>query len=120
MRYSDICLSYFRNQSAVGRLEGDSVTTVTRGHVGVTDAVRLQLEYQDGIVARACFKADGSVAVLAAAAYVCEQLLGRTQAEFDALDANHIANALQLPQQRFSAAMLVADAVADLMNISQR
>lgn len=116
MQYSATSLAYFNDTSHVGVLEGADVISACLGTVGVTDSLRLQVKVHQGMIVDACFKADGNVALLAAASYVCQHVIDKPVEQLQIMTVEALASALEIPKQRIAALMLVEDVCSNLLH----
>lgn len=112
-RYSDSLLKHYYSGDFVGRMnEKDSA--VYTGEVGSEEGgevVRVQIKINDNaIIEDICFKAHGSCATIAAAAFVCEQLKNKSVDEINKLTAEKIVKALEMPKVKIHSALLAIDA----------
>jgi len=112
LQYSDDVLERYYDSKYVGMMDA-SDPDVRTGQAGTPESgevVRIQMKVNaQGIIEVICFKAHGSCATIAAAAYVCEQLHGQPVSQIDCLSAEGIVNALNLPKVKVHSALLAID-----------
>lgn len=116
--YSARLLDHFQNPRNVGELEPPAATVEVSNPV-CGDILRLSVEFQDGRVARACFKTRGCTASIAAGSALTELLIGKTPPEMAFIRAADIEDAVGgLSAESKHAAALAADAVRALVRRS--
>jgi len=109
--YSARLLDHFQNPRNVGGLPPPAVTVEVSNSV-CGDILRLSVEFRDGRVAEARYKARGCTASIAAGSALTEWLIGRTPAEIAALLPLDVENAVGgLSNESKHAARLSVDAV---------
>lgn len=114
LTYSPIILEHFNQPRNVGFLDPQTheVGTGRMGTLVSGDVIRLQVKINgQQIIAEAKFKAQASVAIIAACSWVTEWLLGKSLAAAAQLQSSDIVTALNLPPLKIHCALLVADAV---------
>ncbi len=112
--YSETLLEHFHRPRNVGSLnKGDpSVGTATVGSLAEGEIIKLQIQVGAGdVIQRACFKAYGSCATIAAASLVTEWLQGKTLAAAAMIVDRQITAALALPPLRVQCSVLAAEAI---------
>ena len=91
------------------------VVSVRVGNPGQTDVIQLQIVFMHHIVSDAKFKVQGGVATIAAAEYVASNIKNKGINELLAINSQTIIDALQLPEQRYHAAVLASTALQQLI-----
>lgn len=112
--YSDECLEHYYHPKHCGSLDSNTanVGSAQVGSVSNGEVVRLQIAVaEDGKIAHACFKAQGSCATIAAASFVCDWLQGKALEDVKNLSVEVIVSALELPSVKIHCALLALDAV---------
>ena len=115
--YNDKVLHYYEHHGHAGAFPKNEpdVITVQEGHFGVGDVMRLQMKLKNERVIDARYKTHGSAYAMAVCAYLCEQLIGKTLIEAQAIDANHLISALDLPGARQHCARQAEDLLMALL-----
>lgn len=112
--YSDVIWAHYDNPRQVGTLPEDryDVGTARVGSVAQGNIIKLQAKINRAeIIEIVRFKAQGSVALIAAAALVTEWLQGKSVAQALAVHNGQIAAALALPPLEIRCAVLAEHAV---------
>jgi NifU-like protein involved in Fe-S cluster formation len=107
--YNEIVLNYFFNTKHACVLESPSVVNAMVGSPLQGAVLKLQLQITDDYIKDAVFKAYGNAALIAAAEYLCETLIGLSTADAQNIKAADIATVLSLPRPLFNVAVLVED-----------
>lgn len=112
--YSDLVLDHFQRPRNVGSLaQGDSsVGTGLVGSVAAGDIIKLQIRVgAEDVIQRACFRAYGSCATIAAASLVTEWLQGKTLVAAGDIANRQIAATLALPPLKIHCSVLAEEAI---------
>lgn len=114
MVYSETLTDHFESPRKVGRLN-DSARDVGTGIAGTQETggvVRLQIQVgEDARVGDTRFQAYGPPALIAAASWLAESLLGQTLQDAQAMGHQQITKALDIPPARLHFAMVAEDAI---------
>ncbi len=117
MWYNDKILKLFLQPQHAGEFAPatTNVFTARAGNPGQSDTLQLQIIFAHNHVSDVKFKAQGGVATIAAAEYVTSKIKNKTMNELLAIDSQTIIDALQLPEQRYHAAVLANAALQQLI-----
>ncbi|MCD6055817.1 MAG: FeS cluster assembly scaffold IscU [Gammaproteobacteria bacterium] len=113
--YNEIVLSYFFNTKQADSLQGGSVLSAMVGSPAQGGVLKLQLQISGDQIKNAVFKAYGNAALIAAAEYLCETVIGLSIAAVQNINAADIAAVLSLPRSLFSTALLVEDTLKTVL-----
>ena len=113
MQYSQKILDHFHHPRNAGNFlqEREGVFIGRAGRRLLGDEIELQLKVVSGQIISARFKAYGGVATIACGSFATEQLVGLPMDKARKLNAEVIMKALDLPQVKRHAALLVEDAL---------
>ena len=109
--YSDVVLDHFKNPRNVGTLTSGIVGHAENPASGASLDLYLSIG-ENRMIDRACFKAHGCAATIAAGSLATELLIGRVMDASPILSKDELAEALGgLPPARKHAYRLVTDAI---------
>lgn len=109
--YSAQLLDHFQNPRNVGELPPPAMTAEV-SNPACGDILRLSVELQNGVVARACYKTRGCTASIAAGSALTELIIGRTPGDARAIEPRDIEQALGgLSAESKHAAVLAVEAL---------
>ena len=120
MKYSQNLLDYFHHRDHAGEMDciDPEVRLIEVGQAQNGEVLHLYVRCQHHLIVAASFKAAGSVALLAAAEFLCGWLEGKTYSDLDALTHQVILHALGLTDLSMHIAHLLMMAVNQLTLVS--
>ncbi len=110
MRYPDAVWAHFRSPRHAGEL-GEADGTGESGTPAARARLRLQLQWQDGVVTRAAFQALGCPCTIAAGSWLAEHATGRPLQELRALAVPQVEEQLGLPAIKRHCAVMAVEAL---------
>ena len=113
MAYSDKVLDHYENPRNVGSFDPkkENVGTGMVGAPACGDAMKLQIQVDEGIITDAKFKTYGCGSAIASSSLVTEWLKGRTLNEAQEIKNSDIAEELALPPVKIHCSVLAEDAI---------
>ena len=116
--HSELLLDHFQNPQNVGVLD-KSLANIKYGEAGSSSIgakIELYVQIDDGgLIEAAKFKAFGGVELIACCSWITEQIIGKSLADAAQLAPEKISEALALPPLKMHVALLVADAMQNLI-----
>lgn len=113
MSYSQRVIDHYENPRNVGSLD-DKSKDVGTGLVGAPacgDALRLQIQVNDGVITEARFKTFGCGSAIASSSLITEWLKGKTLNEAHGIKNTDVAEYLSLPPVKIHCSVLAEDAI---------
>lgn len=116
MQYSELVLKHFFDPQCVGEFTDlTDVITITRGQKSQGYQLQLQLKIQQRKVIDARFKAYGDPVLIACASFVAMKSIGSPVTALTQFDADFLLSELRLPTVKRHAALLVEQAICDVI-----
>lgn len=111
--YSDAVREHFQQPHNVGHFDeqAQGVGTGMMGSSASGDVVRVQVLIVDGVIIKACFKAQGTCATIAAGSFITDWVIGKAVSDLANLSVDVVLSALNLPQVRKHSVLLVLEAL---------
>lgn len=119
-QYNSLILEHFYQAKFAGELDPAEANVLTAQVGDLDSSCIMQLFIKiDGsnVVIAAKFKVFGCVAAIATLDWLCARVLGKNLTELQILNAKQIAQALQLPSQKYYCALMAEDLLQKISGI---